>query len=243
MTSEPPTGDWKQDPTGRYAYRWWDGTEWTDHVWSSGVGTRDSMAPGQDPRSESAAYTGPRPSPARPWAPWVIVTSAASAIGNAAVCVLNLIERHSQQQRLTGTPPSVAHIQHTLNTIHAFTSFDLIASTAFVVAGVVWSLRRRPKTRLKRDGETAVEPALRKVLPVVYWAFWAMLVGSLLLTASAASVVHTGMTIPEVVSYRARLAGSAATRTVMWACWIPLVIRSTQLQKQREATSPVAPIR
>ena len=184
-------------------------------------------------------YTGPRPSRARPWAPWVIVTSALASAANAVVCGLNLVERHYQQQRLTDNPPSASRIRHTLNAIHAVTSFELLVGAVFVVVGVVWSLRRRSKLRLKREGEAAVEPALRNVFPVVYWAFWIALVGSVLLTVSASSIFHTGMTVHGYVTYRTRLAESAAARSIMWACWIPLVVRSTKLQSQREASTIV----
>ncbi|KHO26060.1 hypothetical protein QQ44_09765 [Mycolicibacterium setense] len=31
-TSEPTAQDWYSDPTGRYEFRWWDGTRWTRRV-------------------------------------------------------------------------------------------------------------------------------------------------------------------------------------------------------------------
>jgi hypothetical protein len=186
-------------------------------------------------------YTGPRPSPAKPWAPWVIATSAILALGNVFTCVLNVIERHNQEQRLHGADAVVtAHIQHTLTAIRTASTFDLIAASAFVVVGVVWSVKRRPRARLKRDRETAVEPALRTVSPVVYWTFWVTLAASAILAVSATSFSHPGATVQDFITYRTRLAVSAAFRTVMWACWIPLVILSTKLQERREAVADSA---
>jgi len=36
--SQPPVSPpaWHPDPSGRFAYRWWDGTAWTSTVWSDG---------------------------------------------------------------------------------------------------------------------------------------------------------------------------------------------------------------
>ncbi len=196
-----------------------------------GVGNRPGFA-------LSDGYAGPRPSPARPWAPWVIATSAAAAFGNAAVCVLNIVERHYQQQRLTSHPPSPQRIHHILNAIRAFTTFDLVAALAFLVVGVTWSIKRRPRTRLKREGEAAVEPALRRVLPLAYGLLFGALIVSIIATTAASSTFHTGMTVSDFVTYRTNLAIGAGARTVMWACWLPLVARATRLQAEREASSP-----
>ena len=107
----------------------------------------------------------------------------------------------------------------------------------FAVVGIAWSVKRRPKTRLNFAGEDAVEPALRKVLPVVYGFFWVALVASLLASQFAKSIAHSAVSIDDLVRFRTYLALSAAARTAMWACWIPFVIRATQVQKQREAAS------
>jgi hypothetical protein len=32
---------WKPDPTGRHAFRWWDGARWTDDVGADGVNSKD----------------------------------------------------------------------------------------------------------------------------------------------------------------------------------------------------------
>jgi hypothetical protein len=40
-TPSDVTKGWKPDPTGRHAYRWWDGERWTDNVGANGVNTVD----------------------------------------------------------------------------------------------------------------------------------------------------------------------------------------------------------
>jgi len=43
-TSTPPTqADWFSDPKGRFEKRYFDGTKWTDQVWSNGVRSQDPM--------------------------------------------------------------------------------------------------------------------------------------------------------------------------------------------------------
>jgi hypothetical protein len=225
-------GEWRIDPTGRYARRWWDGATWTDHVSPVGGVTGLDPAP-----IGSAEDTGSISSPGAAWAPWVIVTSAAAALGNAIVCGLDLLERHYQQQRLTPHPPSEEHVRHTLQMIRTLSSFTLIAAIAFAVVGITWSVKRRSKARVEQVGEKGVAPALRSILPIVYFTMFAMLVVSLVFSSVARSGLHPGMTINDVVTYRTHLALSAAARAVGWACWIPLVARATQLQAQREAAT------
>ena len=38
-----PPASWQQDPTGRYASRYWDGTRWTDHVSDGSATTSDPL--------------------------------------------------------------------------------------------------------------------------------------------------------------------------------------------------------
>jgi hypothetical protein len=49
---------WKPDPTGRHAFRWWDGTRWTDDVGADGVNSKDPydgpQAAEQDPHELSS---------------------------------------------------------------------------------------------------------------------------------------------------------------------------------------------
>lgn len=44
-TEGPPGGaaQWAPDPTGRYDHRYWDGTQWTDHVSKDSVQSADPM--------------------------------------------------------------------------------------------------------------------------------------------------------------------------------------------------------
>lgn len=37
--------DWYKDPSGRYEYRYWDGTKWTDNVSRAGVTYKDPPVP------------------------------------------------------------------------------------------------------------------------------------------------------------------------------------------------------
>jgi hypothetical protein len=32
LTGDPKAADWYPDPAGRFSWRWWDGTAWTDRV-------------------------------------------------------------------------------------------------------------------------------------------------------------------------------------------------------------------
>jgi hypothetical protein len=40
--SHPPA--WYRDPSGRHELRYWNGTEWTDHVSDAGVTGTDPLA-------------------------------------------------------------------------------------------------------------------------------------------------------------------------------------------------------
>src|SRR5690349_15967928 len=108
-------------------------------------------------------YTGPRPSPARPWAPWVVAAAGVIALSNAAQCGLNLLERHYQQQRTTTSPPSVEQVRAALNTLKVLGTISVIAVLVWFVLAIIWGNQRRPKARLRSHGEESVEPALRRV--------------------------------------------------------------------------------
>jgi hypothetical protein len=225
MQQVAPPG-WYSDPYDPSRERVWDGSAWTNETRAVATAT--------------SSYTGPRPSPARVWAPWVVVTSSVTAALAATQCWLNLVERHYQQRRLTLSPPSAAQIRHTIDLIHTMRGLSTLSSTAFLVVAVVWSFKRRPRARLKAEGETSVEAALWRVNPIVYGVFWAALAIGLLASLAAGSAVHPGMTIGDFTSYRTRLAFSAGARTVMWLCWIPLVVTATKAQARREATAGAA---
>lgn len=58
---------WHHDPTGKYEYRWWNGTHWTTDVWSHGVASVDPMP--HDPAAHSTAHPLSGPPVAPPVAP------------------------------------------------------------------------------------------------------------------------------------------------------------------------------
>jgi hypothetical protein len=180
-------------------------------------------------------YTGPCPSPARAWAPWVVVTSGVLAVGNASAAVLNFVERHYQQQRLTGHPPDAAQIRGTLHAIDLLSKVMIIAAIAFIVVGVTWGQKRRTNGRIALGGEAAVEPALRRIVPLPYWGMLTALCASFAVTLSASSLDRAGMTIHDVIDYRTRVAIGSVGRTVMWACWVLVVVAATRYQTRREA--------
>src|SRR3954447_18535989 len=98
-------------------------------------------------------YTGPRPSPARPWAPWVIAAAAVLALSNAAQCGLNLLERHYQQQRTTSSPPSVEQVRAALDTLRVLGTIILISALVWLILAIVWGNQRRPRARVRSHVE------------------------------------------------------------------------------------------
>ncbi len=48
---EPTAGQWANDPSGRHRFRWWDGSEWTGHVFDGEA--PPSRAPGATPRHDA----------------------------------------------------------------------------------------------------------------------------------------------------------------------------------------------
>ncbi|HEY3673209.1 MAG TPA: RDD family protein [Acidimicrobiia bacterium] len=77
---EPPIRDnparWAPDPLGRHQYRYWDGTQWTDHVSDDGqVGTD---APIANPAPATGAATAPTPDDVLPEAAGYAASTAAS---------------------------------------------------------------------------------------------------------------------------------------------------------------------
>jgi hypothetical protein len=179
-------------------------------------------------------YTGPIPSPARRWAPWVVVSGLVILVGNAAQFVLNVMERGYQQDREHGVPPSVATVKDTLDQLHRIGGYTTIAVVVFLVLAVIWSRQRSSHARIAQYGVDGVEQSLRSVQPVVNIAFWVALAVSLLATFAASSTAHTSMTVHDYVTYRTYLAVSNAARVLMWWCWITLVLLATRRQDDRE---------
>ncbi|KAA1424343.1 AIM24 family protein [Nocardioides antri] len=48
---------WHPDPTGRHELRYWDGTQWTEHVSDGGVQSVSPLNPPEEPAAESSADT------------------------------------------------------------------------------------------------------------------------------------------------------------------------------------------
>jgi hypothetical protein len=189
-----------------------------------------------------APYTGPRPSPARGLAPWVLAASAAIALSNVAQCALNLLERSYQQRRLTTNPPSAAQVRAAINTVKALGTITTLVALVWFVLVIVWASHRRPRQRLRHAGESAVEPSLRTVDPAAWWTLWVALALGVLMTAVARSAVHPGMSADDFARYRGYLALGNIARAGSWTCWVVLVARATAQQSRREAAAmPVAP--
>ena len=182
-----------------------------------------------------APYTGPRPSPARRWFPFVMVVSAAAALGNGAQLVLNLNERRLQVQRKSAHPPSSATIRRAISAIHTVSGLTTAAVVAFVIVGLIWEFRRRNRSRVARDGESGVEMRLRTVWPSCYVLFFAMIGLSIVTSSLASGTTHTGMSIDDFVRFRTYLAAGAAARMVSWFAFIALAARATSIQDHREA--------
>lgn len=88
-----PAAGWYTDPTSKYVYRYWNGTQWTNQVSSKGTNLNDPEA--MDP---TAATTPPAPgseAPSPPVAPSVQVTqksgSGFGAVIGAIVVIVAVI--------------------------------------------------------------------------------------------------------------------------------------------------------
>jgi hypothetical protein len=190
---------------------------------------------------ELMPYTGPRPSEARRFAPWVVLTSGLLAFANVVQAFLNLVERHYQQQVVSGRPPELSTIQDTVSLIRGIGQVMVALSIAFLVTALLWASRRRNRTRLAQFGESAVEPSLWNVSHAVYVVFWASLALSLVFSTWAKSGMYVPPRATDFVHYRTALAGSNAMRAVTWISYIVLVVKATKLQDRRETLAPPPP--
>jgi hypothetical protein len=192
--------------------------------------------------SAMVPYFGPRPSPARRVAPWVIAGAVALALSNLALLVLNLIERRLQQRRTSVHPASPKQIHDTLTRIHTVSGVATAVVVAYAVVAVIWEVKRRSRARVAQYGEAGVEARLRVVWRRGYAVFIAMIAGSILLSFLTTQVRHSATTIDDIVRYRSYVAAGHAVRIVMWIWLVVLVDRSTQYQERREAASAPIPI-
>lgn len=55
--SSSPAG-WQSDPRGRHEYRYWDGTQWTDHVANQGVASTDPVDASDQTALQPTPHTG-----------------------------------------------------------------------------------------------------------------------------------------------------------------------------------------
>ena len=89
--TQPPKG-WYTDPTSEYQYRYWNGTQWTNQVSSSGTTLNDPNA--MDP---SAAATPPAPGseaaspPQADVAPTVQVTQKSGGFGTVIGVIVAIV--------------------------------------------------------------------------------------------------------------------------------------------------------
>ncbi len=88
----PPPKGWYTDPTSQYMYRYWNGTQWTNQVSSSGTTLNDPNA--MDP---SAASTPPAPGseaaspPQADVAPTVQVTQKSGGFGTVIAAMVAIV--------------------------------------------------------------------------------------------------------------------------------------------------------
>ena len=87
-----PSKGWYTDPTSEYQYRYWNGTQWTNQVSSSGTTLNDPNA--MDP---SAASTPPAPGseaaspPQADVAPTVQVTQKSGGFGTVIAAIVAIV--------------------------------------------------------------------------------------------------------------------------------------------------------
>ena len=88
----PPPKGWYTDPTSEYMYRYWNGTQWTNQVSSSGTTLNDSNA-----MDSSVAATPPAPgseAPSPPQAavaPTVQVTQKSGGFGTVIAAIVAIV--------------------------------------------------------------------------------------------------------------------------------------------------------
>ena len=88
----PPPKGWYTDPTSEYMYRYWNGTQWTNQVSSSGTTLNDSNA-----MDSSVASTPPAPGseaaspPQADVAPTVQVTQKSGGFGTVIGVIVAIV--------------------------------------------------------------------------------------------------------------------------------------------------------
>ena len=86
----PQPADWYTDPSGRYKFRYWNGTEWTNQVSSGGPSALDpnpldaTMVNTPPAPGSQAAPVAPKPEPAAP-PPAVQISQKSGGMGIGVV--------------------------------------------------------------------------------------------------------------------------------------------------------------
>ena len=181
-------------------------------------------------------YAGPRPSPARPWAPWVIGGAVVIAVSNAAQCGLNLLERHYQQQRLSPHPPSVDQVRAAVNAVRVLGTLTAIVVLAWLIVAILWSNHRRPRARLSRVRGVECRTGVADRDP-------RRLVGDVDRARRGADrdVRRTRGRAPGDERRRLRplprlSRAQQPRRAVAWMCWVLMAARATSRQDERESS-------
>ena len=193
-----------------------------------------------EPAEEIITYTGPRPSPARRWVPWLVVVIVVNALASVSLLVTHLIERHLLQRFKAGHSISSALIDDLDSFNNVMSRIGTATTIAFLVLLLVWTYNRRSDRRLKAEGESAVEPPILSVSSRLYIAFWVFVGLTIVTTRIAASSHHARMSIGDFITYRTYLAGADLFRVGVWISFLILVLVATKQQDEREAATDTA---
>jgi hypothetical protein len=93
-----PAADWYADPTGRHERRYWDGSAWTEHVFSKGMQSLDSVAVSDPINGAKSRAAGTAPAAATPPAKATSVPSKVSFFGARKVAQSAQEENHRLQE-------------------------------------------------------------------------------------------------------------------------------------------------
>jgi hypothetical protein len=189
-----------------------------------------------------ALYTGPRPSPARRWAPWVIATSVGLALCSAVLLVLNLVERDLLDQVASGESSPRSQMHSVLSVIGTTTTVLRVMIVPALIVSVGWAVSRRTRARVSRGGEPSVEPHLLRVWPLGYRVAVATTVLIVLGALRARAIRSSATSAADFVEYRTFLAVVYGLLIVSCVLQVLLVLRATSLQDQREADSRAADV-
>jgi Protein of unknown function (DUF2510) len=83
---------WYDDPTNRYVYRYWNGTQWSDQVSSGGMTSTDTITMDPSAAAVPPAPGSEAPNPSQAAVPTVQVTQkSGSAIGSIIGVLLAIV--------------------------------------------------------------------------------------------------------------------------------------------------------